>query len=205
VTGCRPRGRRSARAARCCCSVWFVWPPSRRVLLQRVAGWPLLPYRGAKCLPARATLPLSYSILPPVWRSLLWCREEWPQGLTDPHWRHHPLRVCGRFCSNPHPCYAIRVARAKSEQVSRYWAICRRLETLDFEHLSTWRDAVLYVPGVASTPSSATSLIGRSFSAGLIGGLFCLACGVPDSLPARPVYFSRWTSVANPIAQEIIE
>jgi hypothetical protein len=95
-------------------------------------------------VPAGARDPPSIALLPSVWRSLRWCKEEWPQGLpTDPHWRHHSLRVCGRFCSNPHPCYAIRVARAK--KASRFHAIgpsVAGLETLDFEHLSTWQDAV---------------------------------------------------------------
>lgn len=123
---------------------------------------------------------------------------------TDPHWRHHPLRVCGKVLQQP-ASVLCNMGRA-GEKASRFHAIGpsvadSRLLTLNTCPLGK----ILYVPGVASTPGSATSLIGRSLSAGLIGGLFCLACGVPDSLPARPVIFSRWTSVANPIAQEIIE
>ena len=78
-------------------------------------------------MPAGARDPPSIALLPSVWRSLRWCKEEWPQGIpTDQHWRHHySISACLRkVLQQPTSvlCYTGR-AGEKSEQVSRYWPI----------------------------------------------------------------------------------
>jgi hypothetical protein len=153
VTGCRPRGRRSAsRLLLCVARLAAV--SLRRVLLQRVAGWPL-------------ANPPSIALLPSVWRSLRWCKEEWPQGLpTDPHWRHHStICLSAEGSAATHIRAMLYGSRGRKKRAGftllAHLSQDSRLLTLNTCPLGK----MLYVPGVASTPSSATSLIGRSFSA----------------------------------------
>jgi hypothetical protein len=144
VTGCRPRGRRSAsRLLLCVARLAAV--SLRRVLLQRVAGWPLAnpTEEQSACRRARPSLhrPSPFCMEEPALvQGRMASGPSYGPALAPPLYY---LPVCGRFCSNPHPCYAIRVARAK--KASRFHAIgpsVAGLETLDFEHLSTWQDAV---------------------------------------------------------------
>lgn len=161
-------------------------------LLRRVAGWPLAhttvpTYQGARCLPPRATLPSP----PPLYGgACAGAGKKWPQGLLQT--RTGATTTTTILCVSAEGFAAARIramlcytgrAGEQSEQVSRYWPI---LSQTRLEHLSTWRDAV-GARRCVNSPSSATPALLAVQCAGLIGGLFCLACGVSDSLPARPV------------------
>ena len=172
MTGCRPRGRTSARVAGCCC-VWLVWPPSRRVLLQRVADRPLAypTEEQSACRRARPSLSLPESPF-----SLLYggaCAGAGKNGLRALQTRTGATTLCVSAEGSAAARIRAMPYGSRGRKASRFHAIGpseadSRLLTLNTCPLGK----MLYVPGVASTPSSATSLIGRSFSAGLIGGLF---------------------------------
>jgi hypothetical protein len=148
--------------------VWLVWPPSLFVescCSESQAGrWLTLPRSK---VPAGARDPPSIALLPSVWRSLRWCKEEWPQGLpTDPHWRHHStICLSAEGSAATHIRAMLYGSRGRKKRAGftllAHLSQDSRLLTLNTCPLGK----MLYVPGVASTPSSATSLIGRSFSA----------------------------------------
>jgi hypothetical protein len=129
--------------------VWLVWPPSlvESCCSESQAGrWLTLP---------RSQVPAG-ARNPPFCRrsdfSLLYggaCAGAGKDGLRASYRPAlaPPLSACLRKVlqqpTSVVPCYAIRVARAK--KASRFHAIgpsVAGLETLDFEHLSTWQDAV---------------------------------------------------------------